>query len=359
MTGKTLDQLRKEIDALDAKIQSLIGERAQLAIEVAEVKKSLESQSVFYRPEREAQVLRSIMERNQTHLKDKDIAHIFREIMSACLALEQGLNIAYLGPEGTFTQEAALKHFGHAVKTLDCGNIDEIFHQVEKGNADYGVVPIENSSNGVVGTTIDMLYSQTLKVCGEVEIAIQHQLMMADQSQEIKVIYAHQQALEQCSRWLSNHYPNAELKSVASNALAARIAKEEPNAAAIASEAALSFYGLDRVAKNIEDKVGNVTRFLILGKEDAKPSGEDKTTLLVVAKHESGALFDILEPFKEHKINMLQLARHPIPAVKWEYLFLIDIEGHQQQAHVQKALDKVADRVLKMEILGSYPVAIL
>jgi len=204
-----------------------------------------------------------------------------------------------------------------------------------------------------------MLYSQGLKICGEVEISIQHQLMMADQSKEIKAIYAHQQALDQCQRWLSNHYPNAELKPVASNALAARIVKDEPHAAAIASEAALSLYGLERVAKNIEDKTGNITRFLVLGKEDVAPSGEDKTSILVVTKHESGALLDLLEPFKEQNINMLQLARHPIPGVKWEYLFLIDIEGHQQEAHVKTALDQVTERVLKVDVLGSYPVAVL
>jgi chorismate mutase/prephenate dehydratase len=359
MAKKTLDELRVEIDSLDQEIQSLIGARAELASAVAEVKKASEDQSVFYRPEREAQVLRTIIARNDNLLKDKDMAHIFREIMSACLALEQPLNVAYLGPEGTFTQEAALKHFGHAVSTLDCGSIDEIFHQVEKGNAHYGVVPIENSSNGVIGGTVDMLYSQGLKICGEVEISIQHQLMMADQSKEIKTIYAHQQALDQCQRWLSNHHPNAGLRPVASNALAARIVKDESNAAAIASEAALSLYSLERVAKNIEDKTGNVTRFLVLGNEEVAPSGKDKTSMLIVTKHESGALLDLLAPFKDQGINILQLARHPIPGVKWEYLFLIDIEGHQQEDHVKTALDQVAQRVLKIDILGSYPVAVL
>ncbi len=359
MGKKTLAELRVEIDALDKKVQTLIGERATLAGEVAEVKKASDDNSVFYRPEREAQVLRSIIDRNESALKGKDMAHIFREIMSACLALEQPLNIAYLGPEGTFTQEAALKHFGHAVSTLDCASIDEIFHQVEKGNAHYGVVPIENSSNGVIGGTVDMLYSQDLKICGEVEISIQHQLMSVDQSQEIKVIYAHQQALDQCQRWLANHYPNAQLKAVSSNALAARIVKDEVGAAAIASEAALGLYGLERIAKNIEDKTGNTTRFLILSKESVEPSGEDKTSILVVTKHESGALLNLLEPFKEHGINMVQLARHPIPGVKWEYLFLIDIEGHQDDEKVKQALAEVSNRVLKVTVLGSYPVAVL
>lgn len=359
MGKKTLAELRVEIDALDQQLQMLIGERADLAGEVAKVKRADDINSVFYRPEREAQVLRSIIERNKSQLKDKDMAHIFREIMSACLALEQPLNIAYLGPEGTFTQEAVLKHFGHAVSTLDCASIDEIFHQVEKGNAHYGVVPIENSSNGVIGGTVDMLYSQDLKICGEVEISIKHQLMSADQSIEIKTIYAHQQALDQCQRWLANHYPNAQLKAVASNALAARMVKDEVGAAAIASEAALSLYDLERVAKNIEDKAGNTTRFLILSKESIEPSGKDKTSILVVTKHESGALFDLLEPFKEQGINMMQLARHPIPGVKWEYLFLIDIEGHQDNDKVKTALAEVEKRVLKVSVLGSYPIAVL
>ncbi len=359
MAKKTLNKLREEIDKLDQEIQSLIGDRATLAAEVAEVKKASEGRGAFYRPEREAKILREIIKRNDNPLKGKDVAHIFREIMSACLALEQPLSIAYLGPEGTFTQEAALKHFGHAVSTLDCGSIDEIFSQVEKGNADYGVVPIENSSNGVIGGTVDMLYSQRLKICGEVEISIKHQLMMADQSQEIKTIYAHQQALDQCQRWLSNHYPNVLLKAVASNALAARIVMDEKNAAAIASEAALSLYDLERVAKNIEDKTGNVTRFLVLAKDDAPESGNDKTSLLVVTKHESGALVDVLEPFKRHEVNMLQLARHPIPGVKWEYLFLIDIDGHKNENKVKEALAEVSKRVIKVHILGSYPVAVL
>jgi chorismate mutase/prephenate dehydratase len=305
--SKTLNELRVEIDALDRQIQSLIGKRAELASAVAEVKNTANDKGGFYRPEREAQVLRAIIERNDNLLKSTDMAHIFREIMSACLALEQKIKVAYLGPKGTYTQEAALKHFGHAVSTLDCGSIDEIFHEVEKGNANYGVVPIENSSNGVIGATVEMLYSQNLKVCGEVEISVHHQLMMTDQSQEIKVIYAHQQALDQCRRWLNDNYPNAELQAVASNAFAANFVKNESNAAAIASEAALGLYDLDRVAKNIEDKIGNTTRFLVLGKEEVPASGKDKTSILIVAKHEAGALLDLLSPFKSHTIDKCQI----------------------------------------------------
>ncbi|CAB9540515.1 Chorismate mutase I (EC / Prephenate dehydratase (EC [Bathymodiolus brooksi thiotrophic gill symbiont] len=357
--SKTLNELRVEIDALDRQIQSLIGKRAELASAVAEVKNMANDKGGFYRPEREVQVLRAIIERNDNLLKSTDMAHIFREIMSACLALEQKIKVAYLGPKGTYTQEAALKHFGHAVSTLDCGSIDEIFHEVEKGNANYGVVPIENSSNGVIGATVEMLYSQNLKVCGEVEISVHHQLMMTDQSQEIKVIYAHQQALDQCRRWLNDNYPNAELQAVASNAFAANFVKNESNAAAIASEAALGLYDLDRVAKNIEDKIGNTTRFLVLGKEEVPASGKDKTSILIVAKHEAGALLDLLSPFKSQNINILQLAHHPIPNAKWEYMFLIDVEGHQQEESVKKALAQIAKKAIKINILGSYPVTAL
>ena len=359
MKNNKLKNLRSEIDALDNKIQLLIASRADLAAQVAKVKKESNSQSVFYRPEREAQVLSRVIERNQSLLKDKDVALIFREIMSACLAIEQPLKVAFLGPEGTFTQEAALKHFGHGVSTLDCGTINEIFHQVETDNAHYGVVPIENSSNGVIGISLDMLYAHDLNICGEVEIAVAHHLMMQDQSQEINIIYAHQQAFDQCHRWLSNHYPHTEQRPVASNALAARMVKDEPNAAAIASKAALNLYSLERVAKNIEDRAGNITRFIAIGKDEVPPGAEDKTSLLVVTKHEPGALFNLLEPFKNRNINMLQLARHPIPGVKWEYLFFIDIEGHQTDKNVREAISEIKKQASKLNILGSYPVAIL
>lgn len=359
MSKKTLTNFRLEIDALDEKIQTLISSRAKLVAQIAQVKKTATDISAFYRPEREAQVLDNVIKRNDSLLKDKDIAHIFREIMSACLALECPLTIAYLGPEGTFTQEAALKHFGHVVSTLDCANIDEIFSAVEKGNADYGVVPIENSSNGVIGVTIDGLYSQSLNICGEVEVPIRHQLMSVGQAVKIQTIYAHQQALDQCRRWLSNHYPKAELKAVASNALAARMVKDEQNAAAIASEVALSLYKLERIGKNIEDKSGNVTRFLVLGKESIARSGKDKTCILVTTKHEAGALFSLLACFKDENINLLTLGSHPQPGKTWQYLFLIDIEGHQEDVKVQRALAAATEKTLNIKVLGSYPATVL
>ncbi|SFV62946.1 Chorismate mutase I / Prephenate dehydratase [hydrothermal vent metagenome] len=357
--AKTLEELRNNIDELDAKIQKLITNRALLAQEVAEVKKKTGSTVAFYRPEREAQVLRKIKERNEGVLPDNNMAHIFREIMSACLALEQKLKVAYLGPEGTFTQEASFKHFGNAVSGVDCPTIDKIFIEVDKGNANYGVVPIENSTNGVIGATIDMLWTTNLEICGEVEIEVHHQLMSQDINQEIKVIYAHQQAFDQSRRWLENHYPNAELKAVASNALAARMAKDEKNTAAIASQYALSLYGLERIAKNIEDNIGNTTRFLVLGKESIGKSDKDKTSILVTTKHQAGALFDLLEPFKQLEINIFQLARHPISGIKWEYLFLVDFAGHKEDTQVIKALNLVEKKVSKLKVLGSYPVCVL
>lgn len=360
MTKNTLEQLRKEVDLIDIKLQELISKRAKIAKKIAEVKKNTDvKKSNFYRPEREVEVLRRVKQRNQLDkvLKDGVITHIFREIMSACLALEQPLNIAYLGPEGTFTQQAALKHFGSSVKTIDCATVEDIFYQVEKNNSDYGVVPVENSSNGVVGITIDMLYALNLKVCGEVEVEVHHQLMTKNINQEIKYIYAHQQAFDQCRRWLNNHYPNAILKAVNSNALAARMVMDKKNSAAIASEFALSLYDLELLHKNIEDKVGNSTRFLIIGKEYIKRTHNDKTSLLVVAKHEAGALFNIIAPFKEANINILQLARHPTPEVKWEYLFFVDIKGHKDDKEVAKALQKVTKKASKLKILGSYAVS--
>jgi chorismate mutase/prephenate dehydratase len=357
--SKSLENLRDEIDGIDQQIQGLITNRAKLAQEVATVKKQSGEQVEFYRPEREAQVLRKIKERNEGILSDNNMAHIFREIMSACLALEQKLKVAFLGPEGTFTQEASLKHFGNAVSFLDCPNIERIFIEIEKGNANYGVVPIENSTNGIIGATVDMLSSMNLSVCGEVEIEVHHQLMTKEFNQEIKVIYAHQQAFDQCRRWLSNHYPNVELKAVSSNALAARMVQEENNCAAIASEYALNFYNLERLAKNIEDNVGNTTRFLVIGKESIEQSFTDKTSILVTTKHQAGSLFDLLEPFKKLDINILQLARHPIADVKWEYVFLIDFEGHQKDENVIKALNLVEQKVSQLKVLGSYPISVL
>lgn len=360
MNKNTLDNIRNKIDEIDIEIEKLIQERAKLAIKVADIKIKEDKNAIFYRPEREVQVISKILKRNKGPLKDKSLGYIFKEIMSACLSLEGPLNIAILGPDGTFTQEAALKVFGHSANTKQCNNIEEVFIQVNKDNAKYGIVPIENSASGIVANTLDLLYSYDLTICGETEIEVSQNLMMADKKRKIKTIYAHRQALLQCNKWLSDNYPNAELKSIGSNALAAKKAKEEKNSAAISSIKAMKIYGLECVAENIENSTNNSTRFIVIGKEKVNPSNnKDKTSLLVVIKHKSGALVDLLECFKKYNINILQLARHPIPNVKWEYIFFLDIEGHQNQKDVKAALEEVKNKSLQFNILGSYPIAVL
>lgn len=359
MAKNTLEKIRAEIDSVDENIQKLIQERAKLAQDVAKIKLQNNKNTIFYRPEREAQIITKILKGNKGPLDDKSLAYIFREIMSACLALEQPLKIAILGPEGTFTQEAALKKFGNSASILECHNIDDTFLQVKKDNANYGIVPIENSASGIVANSLDSLYSYSLNICGETEIDISQYLMMQNKKNEIKIIYAHRQALYQCHKWLSQNYPKAKLESVASNALAAKMAKEEHNSAAIASKAAMKLYNLECVAKDIENTTNNSTRFIVIGKDNIPPSGKDKTSLIVVIKHKSGALVDLLESFKKYDINMLQLARHPIPNAKWEYIFFIDIEGHQQQEKIKLALNEIKDKALQFNILGSYPIALL
>ena len=276
--------------------------------------------------------------------------------MSACLALEQPLNIAYLGPEGTWTEEAAIKHFGSGVNTLTCFSIDEVFSQVEKLNANYGVVPIENSSNGTITATVNLLYHHSLKICGEVEVRIKHQLL--SNSKNITKIVAHQQALDQCRKYLKNNYPDIQQEAVASNAIAAKIASNQENTAAIASNYAGQIYQLATIAKNIEDNENNTTRFLVIGKSVTGISNQDKTTILITAKHQAGMLFDILTPFKGQDINLLKLDSYPDPNYhKWQYMFLIDFTGHMLDEKVQKTLKKLEAMKLEIKILGSYPIA--
>ena len=355
MDKQALADLRQKIDKLDEEIQRLITKRAALVLEVARHKKDKLHTINYYSPEREAQVLRAVKARNCSALSDEAMTTIFREIISACLALEQKLTIAYLGPEGTFSEEAVYQHFGRSINALNSMGIEDVFAEVIKRNAHYGVVPVENSSNGVISATLDMLYQCDLKICGEVEMPIHHQLMTKHQADDIEVIYAHQQALDQCQRWLLHNYPKAKLVSLASNALAAKTVKEVPNSAAIASNIALEFYKLNKIASNIEDVASNRTRFLILGREAVAPSGHDKTSLLIITKHESGALFNALEPFKEANINILQLARHPLPDTRWEYLFFLDIVGHRENLEVSGALKMVESKVRNLIVLGSYP----
>jgi chorismate mutase / prephenate dehydratase len=358
LTG--LPELRARIDALDVELLRLISERARLAAQVAEVKAREGGVQSFYRPEREAQVLRNILARNPGPLPGEEMGRLFREIMSACLALEQPLLVAYLGPAGTYTQAAAQKHFGHSVTTRGAGSIDEVFRDVEAGGCQFGVVPIENSIEGVVTHTLDNFADSPLKICGEVELRIHHGLQGRMSSlAEVERLYAHAQALAQCRRWLDSHLPAVERIAVASNAEGARRAAEEQGAAAIASESAAELYGLKLLAQRIEDEPDNTTRFLVIGRHETAPSGEDKTSLLFSTPNKPGALNNILQCFAEAGISLSRIESRPSRRAMWDYLFFVDIEGHVQDPLVATTLSRVEGRSALLKHLGSYPRAVL
>jgi chorismate mutase / prephenate dehydratase len=360
---QAVESIRKQIDSVDAELHELINRRAELARKVG-VSKHKEGRLVdFYRPEREAEVLRMALARNrQGPLRDEEVLRLFREIMSACLAQEKPLKVAYLGPEGTYSQSAVLKHFGHSVRALSLASIDEVFQEVQAGNADFGVVPVENSSEGTVNNTLDRFMSTSLHICGEVELRVHHNLIgrMTDLAQ-VQRICAHPQALGQCRGWLDEHLPGIERVPVSSNAEGARRARDEKGTAAVAGVVAAEVYALDILAPNIEDSDDNTTRFLVLGSKLLQPSGQDKTTILVSGAEttESGALFRLLEPLANHKVNLTRIESRPSRRRKWDYVFFIDLEGHATDEPVAKALAGLRKRASLFRVLGSYPRAIL
>jgi chorismate mutase/prephenate dehydratase len=356
--------LRTKIDAIDEEIGRLISARATCAQEVAEVKKAnlpVDAQILFYRPEREAQVLRKAMEQNKGPLSNEEMARLFREIMSACLALENPVKVAFLGPEGTFTQQAALKHFGQSAVSLPFSAIDEVFREVEAGAVNYGVVPVENSTEGVVNHTLDNFMGSNLKICGEVELRIHHNLLVSDitSTKDISRIYSHSQSLAQCRKWLDAHYPKAERIAVSSNAEAAKRLKGEWNAAAIAGSMAAELYGLKMLAEKIEDQPDNSTRFLIIGSQAVPASGVDKTSIVVAMRNEPGALHNLLEPFHRHNIDLTRVETRPSRTGVWNYVFFIDFAGHASDALISEVLQEVATRCADLKLLGSYPKAVL
>jgi len=357
-----LEKVRGQIDAIDEKIHGLINDRARLAQQVG-ISKTREGRTVdFYRPEREAQVLRMARERNSGPLADAEILRLFREIMSACLAQQEPLKVAFLGPEGTFTQTAVLTHFGHSVRALPLASIDEVFHEVEAASADFGVVPIENSTEGTVNHTLDRFLLSPLKICGEVELRIHHHLMgLMNSLGRVVRICSHPQSLAQCRAWLEEHLPNVEQVPVSSNAEGARRARDEKGTAAIAGETAAEVYGLKVLAAEIEDRSDNTTRFLVLGRKLFTPSGEDRTTLLVSVGHTDapGALSRLLEPLAKYRISMSRIESRPSHRRKWDYVFFIDFEGHADEPHVAKALADLKKRSSLFRVLGSYPRAVL
>ncbi len=357
-----LQAIRERIDELDQRIQMLINERAVCAQEVARIKQETDpdDRDGYYRPEREAQVLRAVQQRNQGPLSNEEVARLFRQIMSACLALEEPLNIAFLGPEGTFTQAAAYKHFGHSVNTMPLAAIDEVFREVEAGAARYGVVPVENSTEGVINHTLDMFMQSPLQICGEVELRIHHNLIGLDTDiSHISKVYSHQQSLAQCREWLDAKLPGVERVAVSSNAEAARLAAEDSSGAAIAGETAAEIYQLNILIKNIEDDPDNTTRFLIIGNQMVTASGQDKTSMILSVNNESGALQKLLLPFQQHGISMTKIESRPSRRGMWDYVFFVDIEGHRDDDPVKKALQKLKASSSLLKVLGSYPCAVL
>ena len=369
--SKKLDDVRAEIDSIDQELQDLINRRARCAEAVAEIKLAEvqvarergepDREAVFYRPEREAQVLRRIRERNKGPLRGDDIAYIFREIISACLALEKPPQVAYLGPEGTFTQAASVKHFGHAVLSVPQGSIDSVFNQVEAGDCNYGVVPVENSTEGMVSHTLDSFMDSTLKICGEVEMHIHHHLLLGEQTDagRLKRICAHQQALAQCRGWLEQYFPHVEQLAVSSNGEAAHLAATEAGTAAIAGDMAADQYGLEKFHENIEDSAHNTTRFLVIGRDEIPPSGDDKTSIIVSSRNRPGALFDLLEPFRNAGVSLTRIDTRPSRTEKWAYVFFIEFEGHKQEPEVAAIMSELEEQSILLKPLGSYPRAVL
>jgi chorismate mutase/prephenate dehydratase len=360
--GAGLGNIRDSIDAVDARIHALLNERARFA-QLVGISKSAAGKAVdYYRPEREAEVLRLALKRNRGPLRDEEIVRLFREIMSACLAQQEPLKVAYLGPEGTFSQAAVLKHFGASVRALPLTAIDEIFHEVEGGVADFGVVPIENSSEGTVNHTLDMFLTSGLKICGEVELRVSHFLMgKMSGFGGIKRVCAHPQALAQCRGWLDEQLSEVERIGVSSNAEGARRARDERGTAAIAGRTAAEIYSLNVLANEIEDRPDNTTRFLVVGRKLFNASGADRTTLLVSTSDtdDSGALFQLLEPLAQHRVNMTRIESRPSRRRKWDYVFFIDVEGHVSDPAVAKALAALESRASLFKVLGSYPRAVL
>ena len=358
--AKTLADLRVQIDAVDQELLQLLNRRAGLAHEVGEIKR-VEGSPVF-RPEREAQVIAGLQAANPGPLQSPHIASIWREVMSACRALEAPQRIAYLGPAGTFTEQAALKFFGTSIAHVPCGSFDEVFHAVAAGGADFGVVAVENSTEGVVTRSLDLLLQSPLHIVGETSLLVRHHLLRQNDSLEgIEAVLAHPQALAQCQGWLTKHLPHAERRAVSSNAEGARLASTNPAWAGIASERAASQFGLHLAAQSIQDDAFNRTRFAIVclpqTLQAPEASGKDCVSLVVSVPNKPGAVHDLLMPLKQHGVSMTRFESRPARSGQWEYFFFIDLQGHPSQPNVAAALADLQTLCAFYKVLGTYPVA--
>ena len=348
----SLADIRRKIDALDARLVKLISARAKIAQQVGKIKNGV----MVYRPDREAQVLRRVSALNTGPMSGAGLRRIYSEIMSACRALEDLLAVAYLGPQGTYSQEAAIRHFGSSIELHSCTTIDDVFKQVETGASGYGVVPVENSTDGAIGRTLDLLLTTPAKVCGEIMLPVRQCLMSkAKNRMAIRKVYSHTQSLAQCQHWLARHLPGAEQIAVVSNAEAARLAARDAKSAAIASKTAAALYQLNLLARNIQDEARNTTRFLVLAREDVSPSGCDKTSLILSTRNIPGAIHDLLSPLAKNSVSMTRLESRPAKTGLWEYMFYIDIEGHASDARVARALVEIERKASFVKNLGSYP----
>jgi chorismate mutase / prephenate dehydratase len=356
----SLADARTRIDSIDRQIQQLIAERAGWAHQVGKAKGPLKAAVDYYRPEREAQVLRMVVDRNEGPLSDEMLVRLFREIMSACLAQQEPLKVGYLGPEGTFSEQAVRKHFGHSAHGLPLSTIEEVFQEVENGNADFGVVPVENSGQGTIQITLDMFLTSNLKICGEVELRVrQFLLSRSGRIEDIERVYSHPQSFAQCKGWLRSNLPKVEKIPVSSNAEAARRARNADDAAAVGGESAGHVYGLRKVIMSpIEDRDDNTTRFLVLGRQIFPTSGHDRTSVLIFIKDQPGALFNVLSPFARHGISMNRIESRPSHQAKWEYGFFIDLAGHIEDEAMKQALAELKAHAAQIKVLGSYPVSV-
>ena len=348
-----LKGLRKKVDRIDEKILNLLNERAELTLKIGEIKSKKNRQ--IYAADREKKVYENITKKNKGPLNDEGLKSIYREIMSASIALEKSIKVAYLGPPASFTHLASIKKFGSSIEYLSCDNITDVFYDVQKQRADYGVVPIENSTEGAVTYTLDMFIQSNLKICSEILLQISHNLIANCPKNKIKKIYSNPQVFGQCRQWLKKNLPQSVLIEVSSTTRAAQLAQRVKDAAAIASEMAAKTYNLRILTKSIEDNPNNVTRFLVIGKEETPPTGEDKTSIIFSTKDRPGALYEMLMPFKKHNINLTKIESRPSKAEAWKYYFFLDLEGHRQDERIKKALSELEENCLFFKILGSYP----
>jgi chorismate mutase/prephenate dehydratase len=357
MSDDKLTPLRVRIDAIDKQILDLLSQRAGVAQEVGHIK--AETNAPVFRPEREMQVLRNAAERNPGPLADGDVQTIFREIMSACRALEKRVTVAYLGPVGTFSEQAVYQQFGHAVEGLPCASIDEVFRAAEAGTADFGVVPVENSTEGAINRTLDLLLQTPLTVSGEVSLPVHHSLMTASGTMTgVERICAHPQALAQCQAWLNQHYPAVTRQPVSSNGEAARMAATDGTVAAIAGEIAGEKHGLQVVNAHIQDDPHNRTRFAVIGRLRTSPSGHDHTSLVLSVANKAGAVYNLLAPLAKHGVSMTRFESRPARMGTWEYYFYVDVEGHSDDERMARALVELKQNAAFFKVLGSYPCSL-